>query len=455
MLWGSRFDKKLEGDVLAFSSSIEFDIRLYKYDILVSNAHAKMLNHIGLITSDELKNILEGLEKVSNEIEDGSWVADLKKYEDIHSAIEERLTFHTGDTGGKLHTGRSRNDQVATDVRLWQKNSITQLNRQIICLQKEILNLAEENLNTLMPGYTHLQRAQPVSLAFHLLAYLEMLERAKVRFKNVFTETDKCPLGSGALAGSTLPLDREFVCRELGFSEISKNANDSVSDRDFIIDFLNACSIGMMNLSRLSEELVLWSTSEWNFIKIGDEYSTGSSLMPQKRNPDIAELIRGKTGRVYGNYLAVVTAIKGLPLSYNRDMQEDKQPLFDSFDTFFSSLKMMTGIISTISVNKNRFVEELEGDYSLATDLVDWLVLKNIQFRKAHEIVGLVVKYAEKRKIKLNKLTLNELKKIDPAFDESALEIFELKNVLSRKKTAGSPNPDLVKDQIKSWRDKL
>jgi argininosuccinate lyase len=455
MLWGSRFNKKLSDGALSFSSSLQIDIRLYKYDILVSTAHAKMLEHIGILNSDELKIIIDGLQKVGNEIESEEWAPDINEFEDIHSAIEKRLTFHIGEIGGKLHTGRSRNDQVVTGIHLWQKNAILQLKGQIVSLQKELVNLADKHTNTILPGYTHLQRAQPISLGFHMLAYVEMLERSKERFNNVFVETDKCPLGCGALAGSTLPLDREFTAEELGFACITQNALDSVSDRDFIIDFLNACSIGMMTLSRLSEELIIWSTSEWDFVKIGEEYSTGSSLMPQKRNPDILELIRGKTGRVYGNYIALVTTIKGLPLSYNRDLQEDKEALFDSFDTYFNSLKMMTGIISSISVNKNRFSEELNGDFSLATDLTDWLVLKNIPFRKSHEIVGQIIKYAEEKNVKLNQLSLDELKMISPMFDESALEIFQIKNALSRKKTIGSPNPDLVSKQIKMWKERL
>jgi argininosuccinate lyase len=455
MLWGSRFNKKLDNEALSFSSSLSFDIRLYKFDIIVSNAHAKMLEHIGILSPNELKIIIDGLQKVGNEIESEEWSPDINDFEDIHSAIEKRLTFHIGETGGKLHTGRSRNDQVVTEVRLWQKNAILQLKDQIVSLQKVLVNLADKNINTIIPGYTHLQRAQPISFGFHLLTYVEILERSKERFNNVFVETDQCPLGCGALAGSTLPLDREFTAKELGFSCTTQNALDSVSDRDFIIDFLNACSIGMMNLSRLSEELIIWSTSEWNFVKIGDEYSTGSSLMPQKRNPDIAELIRGKTGRVYGNYIALITTIKGLPLSYNRDLQEDKEPLFDSFDTYFHSLKMISGIISTVSINKDRFSEELSGDYSLATDLADWLVLRDIPFRKSHEIVGLIIKYAEEKNVKLNQLTLDELKKINPVFDESALSIFQIKNALSRKKTIGSPNPDLVSKQIKKWKEQL
>lgn len=455
MLWGSRFKKKLNNEALSFSSSLQVDIRLYKYDILVSTAHAKMLEHIGILTSEELKIMLDGLQKVKTEIESVSWSPDINEFEDIHSAIETRLTYQIGKTGEKIHTGRSRNDQVVTGVRLWQKDAIIQLNAEIKSLQKLLTNIADKHVDTIIPGYTHLQRAQPISLGFHLLAYIEMLERSKERLNNIFFETDKCPLGCGALAGSTLPLDREFTAKELGFSSITQNALDSVSDRDFIIDFLNACSIGMMNLSRLSEELIIWSTSEWNFVQIDDKYSTGSSLMPQKKNPDIAELIRGKLGRVLGNYTALITTLKGLPLSYNRDLQEDKEPLFNSFDTYFNSLKMMNGIFSTLSINKDRFSEELDGDFSLATDLADWLVLQNIPFRKSHEIVGQVVKYAEGKNVKLNQISLDDLKTINSVFNESALKIFQIKDALFRKKTIGSPNPGLVSKQIKMWKEKL
>ncbi|NWF91105.1 MAG: argininosuccinate lyase, partial [Ignavibacteriaceae bacterium] len=329
------------------------------------------------------------------------------------------------------------------------------LNKKIISFQKNLLKLAEKHCNTIIPGYTHLQRAQPISFAFHLLAYVEMMERSKERLNYVYFETDRCPLGCGALAGSTLPLDREFVAKELGFSSVTQNALDSVSDREFVVDFINACSLGMLSLSRLAEELIIWSTTEWNFVRLSDEYSTGSSMMPQKKNPDIAELIRGKLGRVLGNYTALVTTIKGLPLSYNRDFQEDKESVFDSFDTYLASIEMMTGIISTIDVNKERFTEELNGDFSLATDLADWLVLKGIPFRKSHEIVGQVVRFAEEKKSKLNQLSHEELKNINSLFDASVLKIFQISDALPRKKTIGSPNPDLVSAQIKLWKERL
>lgn len=360
-----------------------------------------------------------------------------------------------GDTAGKLHTGRSRNDQVATGFRLWIKKGINNLSNQIIELQKILIKVSEDNTETVMPGYTHLQRAQPISLAFHFLAYVEMLERSKKRLKFVLEETDRSPLGSGALAGSTLPLDSEYTSSKLGFSNPTSNALDAISDRDFVLDFLNACNIGMMHLSRLSEELILWSTSEWNFIKLGDDFTTGSSLMPQKKNPDMAELSRGKTGRVFGNYISILTMMKGLPLSYNRDMQEDKEPVFDSFKSYSQVLSMMTGMINSLSINKNRFVDELEGDFLFSTELAEWLVIKGIPFRESHSIVGKVVQLAEEKNIKLNELEIDELKKIHPIFDETALEVFTVKDALYRKKTFGSPNPDIVRTEIKKWKKSI
>jgi argininosuccinate lyase len=323
MLWGGRFTDKLNDNAMEFSSSLSFDINLIDEDIQVSIAHSTMLETIGILSKEELEKIIDGLTTIKNESSAGKWNPDVFKFEDIHSAIESRLGELIGDTAGKLHTGRSRNDQVATGFRLWTKKAITNLSEQLSIFQEALISLSEKHTETIMPGYTHLQRAQPISFAFHLLAYVEMLERDKKRLQFVLDETDSSPLGCGALAGSTLPLDRDLTTQKLGFSKPSSNALDAISDRDFVIDLLNACNIGMMHISRLSEELIIWSTSEFNFIKLGDAFTTGSSLMPQKKNPDMAELSRGKTGRVYGNYTAVTTMMKGLPLSYNRDMQED------------------------------------------------------------------------------------------------------------------------------------
>lgn len=480
MLWGGRFKKKLNDKAMRFSSSLSFDINLILEDLFISKVHAEMLTKVGLISQSESDQIINGLNKIEDEWKTGRWIPDENIYEDIHSAIEARLTEIIGDTAGKLHTGRSRNDQVATDMKLWIRKACTQLKEEITSFQKVLVEIASHHTETIIPGYTHLQRAQPISFAFHLLAYVEMLERDKLRTAYPPTpflrkgEQDTsslwpawpvgrgeawsgaaCPLGSGALAGSTLPLDRNFTSEKLGFTEPSGNALDSVSDRDFLLDFLNACSIGMMHLSRLAEEIILWSSSEWKFVKLSDEFATGSSLMPQKKNPDMAELSRGKTGRVYGNYISLLTTMKGLPLSYNRDMQEDKEPVFDSYKTYFDSLSIMRSVIGTMEVNKERFVEELNKDFSLATDLADWLVLKGIPFREAHKIVGELVKYCEDNGKTFNKVTLEDLKSIHSIFYETALECLNLETALSRKKTLGSPNPEMVKEQIHLWKKKL
>jgi argininosuccinate lyase len=454
MLWGGRFKKKLNDKAMSFSSSLSFDINLILEDLQVSKVHSEMLVKVGLITESESAQIITGLNKIEDEWKSGKWNPDENIYEDIHSAIEARLTEIIGETAGKLHSGRSRNDQVATDMKLWIRKAADQLKDEITAFQKVLVKLAAHHIETIIPGYTHLQRAQPISFAFHLLAYVEMLERDKSRL-DFIPGLDKGPLGAGALAGSSLPLDRNYTSEKLGFASPSGNALDSVSDRDFLLDFLNNCAIGMMHLSRLAEEIVLWSSSEWKFVYLSDEFTTGSSLMPQKKNPDMAELSRGKTGRVYGNYISLLTTMKGLPLSYNRDMQEDNEPVFDSFKTYSESLIIMKSVVETMEVNKERFVEELKQDFSLATDLADWLVLKGIPFREAHKIVGELVKYCEDNGKTFDSVTLEDLKSISPVFDETALECLNLETALRRKKTIGSPNPLMVKEQIQLWNKKL
>lgn len=455
MLWGSRFKEGLDKSAMAFSSSLYFDINLFEEDIEGSIAHAKMLAKVGIIKNKEAEKICSGLFQIKEAYHSGNWNPDPLKFEDIHSAIESKLTDLIGDTAGKLHSGRSRNDQVTTAVKLWLKKRADEIFNSQINLQKVLIEIAEKHTETIMPGYTHLQRAQPVSFAFHLLAYVEMLERDKKRLLFAKEEADVSTLGSGAIAGSTLPLDRDFTASTLGFAKVGSNAMDNISERDFLLDFLNTCNLGMMHLSRLTEELINWSSKEWAFIKIGDNYTTGSSLMPQKKNPDMAELIRGKSGRVFGNYIALLTTLKGLPLSYNRDLQEDKEPVFDSAHAYFDSLNIMTGMISSIEINEQRFVSELDGDFSLATDLADWLVLKGIPFREAHHIVGKVVNLAENKSVKLNDLTTEDLTSINKIFDKTALECFDIKTALKRKVTFGSPNPKLVSKQIKEWKENL
>lgn len=455
MLWGSRFEKEFDERALEFSSSLSFDVNLIEWDIKVSKAHAKMLSKIGILDESENTKIQRGLDIILFKYNEGSWKPDKTKFEDIHSAIEEELTAVIGNVGKKLHTARSRNDQVITDVRMWIKNSSSIIIESLIKFQKTLISISEDNLKTLMPGYTHLQRAQPISLAFHLMAYVEMLERDKKRFQFSYNEADECILGSGALAGSTIKLDREMVAQELGFSSVSRNALDSVSNRDFIIDFLNACNVTAMHLSRLSEELILWTSYEWNFVKLGDQFTTGSSLMPQKQNPDIPELIRGKSGRIFGNYFGLLTILKSLSLSYNRDLQEDKEGMFDSFSTLHNSLIMMDAVIESIEVKEERFVDEINGSFMLATDLADYLVEKGIPFRTAHDILGKIVKFATEQNKKLNQINLDEYKKFSEVFEEDVFKYLSAETCLENKKTFGSPNFNLVEEQIKNWKNVL
>lgn len=455
MLWGGRFKDKLDDEALGFSSSLSFDINLIEEDILVSKVHSEMLLKIGLINETEFIQIQNGLNQILAEWKEEKWNPQQNIFEDVHSAIESRLTELIGNAAGKLHTGRSRNDQVATDMKLWIRKVTNNILELLNETQKVFITKAEENIETIIPGYTHLQRAQPISFAFHLLAYVEMFEADKKRFEYILSEIERCPLGSGALAGSTLPLDRNFTAAKLGFKYPTSNALNTVADRDYLLDFLNACSIGMMHLSRLAEEIILWTSAEWKFISLSDKFTTGSSLMPQKKNPDLAELTRGKTGRVYGNQLALLTTLKGLPLSYNRDLQEDKEPVFDALKTYFASLKNVITMIQTMKVFKERFFSELQNDFILATDLVDWLVLKNIPFREAHKIVGTLVKYCEDNSKTFGSISLKEIQSINKIFDETALECLNIKTSLQRKKTYGSPNPDFVKEQIANWKRKF
>ncbi len=455
MLWGSRFTKKLDTNALEFSSSISFDINLFEQDIKVSKAHSKMLGSIAILDDEEVQQIHNGLDLLQENFTNGKWLPDDKEFEDIHSAIEDELTKLIGDVAKKLHTGRSRNDQVITDVRLWVKDSAKQLQTTFTNLQTSLVNLASENVKTLMPGYTHLQRAQPISFAFHLLAYVEMFERDKQRLNFSFEQADESILGSGALAGSTIELDRELTAKELGFSSVSSNALDSVSNRDFILDFLHTCNLAMMHLSRFSEEIILWTSYEWNFIKLGDEFTTGSSLMPQKQNSDLAELIRGKNGRVFGHYLALLTTIKSLPLSYNRDLQEDKEGMFDSFLTLNNSANIMAAMVNSMQVSKDRFTKEIDGSFMLATDLADYLVKKGIPFREAHNILGEVVKFAQDQNKLLNQITLEEYKNFSENFEEDVFKSLAAETCLENKKTFGSPNPQMVEEQIKKWKEKM
>ncbi|MCA0446015.1 MAG: argininosuccinate lyase [Bacteroidetes bacterium] len=455
MLWGGRFKSSINELAMKFSSSLDVDIRLIEEDIQGSIAHVTMLAAVGILTESESKTIRDGLSSVLTEYQSGSWKPTADLYEDVHSAVETRLTELVGSVAGKLHTGRSRNDQVATDVRLWMRKVAAEMIRLNEDWQKSLLKKAESHQNTLMPGYTHLQRGQPISLAYHLLAFAEMAERDINRWKAAQNAVSLSPLGAGALAGSTLPLDRNLTAKLMGFEGPTAHALDTVSDRDFMLDALHAVSTGMIHLSRQAEELVLWSTKEWNFIRLADEVTTGSSLMPQKKNPDMAELIRGKSGRTTGNHVAFLTMMKALPLSYNRDLQEDKRLLFDSIDTYSDCLQLMTMMIDGMEVKTDRFIDDLKHDFSLATDLADWLVVQGMPFREAHHLVGKVVQWCEENGKTLPELNSSDLGQISTSFTESAVLVLNPITCLENKKTVGSPNPDLVAGQIQSWKNRL
>jgi argininosuccinate lyase len=441
-----RFKKDVAASVQKYTESISYDRRLYKYDIAGSVVHAEMLAKQGIISAEDAKLICEGLASIWNEIEKGKFVFSLE-HEDIHMNIEARLIEKIGDVGRKLHTARSRNDQVALDVRLYVKESIGNTIEKIKALQAALLDVAEANKDAVMPGYTHVQRAQPVLLAHHLLAYFEMLERDVARFVDCLVRTNVMPLGSGALAGTPYPLDRESVARELGFSRISQNSMDAVSDRDFVIEYEAAASITMMHLSRLAEELVLWSTPEFGYIEIDDAYATTSSMMPQKKNPDVAELARGKTGRVYGHLMAMLTLMKGLPLAYNRDMQEDKEGLFDTVDTLTGTLDVFAGMVGTLKFKAERAAKAAGEGYMLATDLADYLVAKGMPFREAHGVVGALVQYAIDKGKTFDKLSIAEYKKFSPKFGKDVYKI-SVQTSIAARNTVGGTAPAQVKKQL-------
>jgi argininosuccinate lyase len=423
--------------VQAYTASIAYDRRLAPYDIQGSIAHARMLAKQGIISPSEGRKIVQGLETIGKEIAAGTF-AYREELEDIHLTIESRLKDLIGDVAGKLHTARSRNDQVALDARLFVKDAIAQAVGGIHKLQSALVAQAEKNVKTVLPGYTHLQHGQPVLLAHHLLAYFEMLQRDIGRFIDCLKRTDVMPLGSGALAGSPYPLDREFVAKELGFSKVSANSMDAVSDRDFVIEYESAASIAMMHLSRLAEELVLWSSSEFRFVEMDDAYTTGSSIMPQKKNPDIAELARGKTGRIYGHLVAMLTLMKGLPLTYNRDLQEDKEGLFDTVDTLNSTLGVLTEAVATAYFNEKRMAAAAHGGHLLATDYADYLTLKGVPFREAHGVIGEMVQYAIAQSKDVSELTLEEFQRFSKQFGQDVLKINARTSVDSRKVKGGT-----------------
>lgn len=432
----SRFHKEIARAAQGYVASLAFDRRLYRHDIEGSIAHARMLAKQGLISDSEANLIVSGLVAIREEIGQGKF--DFKtEYEDIHMSIEQRLFEKIGDVAGKLHTARSRNDQIAVDMRLFLKETIKETISRIREFQEAIVGLAEKNKTVIMPGYTHLQQAQPVLFAHHLLAYFEMLERDIMRFNDCLKRADVLPLGSGALAGVAYPVDREFLAKELGFSQISRNSIDAVSDRDFVIEYEAAAAITMMHLSRLAEEIVLWSSQEFGFVEIDEAYATGSSIMPQKRNPDIAELARGKAGRVYGNLVAILTVMKGLPLAYNRDMQEDKEGLFDTVDTLISTLEVLCGLLGTLKINAARMRDSVSS-YVLATDLADYLTKKGLPFRKAYEVVAGLIKYAADRGKDLHSLSLAEYQRFSPLFGEDVYAVTLETSVNARNVVGGT-----------------
>ena len=439
----SRFQKGVDKAVEKYVASIPFDWRLYKQDIAGSLAHAQMLAKQGLISKKDAELIVSGLVAIRDEIEQGKLEFN-PELEDIHMTIESRLFEKIGDVAGKLHTARSRNDQIALDLRLFVKEAISETVSKLRDFQRALLGVAEANKTVIMPGYTHLQQAQPVLFAHHLLAYFEMLQRDVVRFQDCLKRAVVLPLGSGALAGVAYPVDRDFVAQKLGFSEISANSLDAVSDRDFVIEYEAAAAITMMHLSRLAEEMVLWSSAEFEFVELDEAYAASSSIMPQKKNPDVAELARGKTGRVYGNLIGLLTVMKGLPLAYNRDMQEDKEGLFDTMDTLLSTLEVFTGLIKTLKINAARMQQAMSGSYILATDLADYLVRNGLSFRQAHSVVGKLVRYAISKGKGFQELRLDEYRGFSPLFADDVYVITVETSVAARGVIGGTAPEQVV-----------
>ena len=453
-LWGGRFEDAPAEFTQEFGASLPVDKRMWESDIAGSKAHAKMLAKQGIISEKDAEDIRSGLDDIARQIEDGSFDFEIED-EDIHMSIERNLTEAIGAAGGRLHTGRSRNDQVATDTRLHSKKLARGLMHQLLDIRGALLEVATREFGVVMPGYTHMQKAQPVLFSHHMLAYYWMFTRDFVRVRAAYDAADVLPLGSAALAGTTYPLDRDFVADELGFSEVSKNSMDAVSDRDFLLDLTYACSVAMMHLSRMCEEFIYWSSNEFQFIRLSDAYSTGSSIMPQKKNPDFAELIRGKTGRVYGDLMGLLTTLKGLPLAYNKDMQEHKEGVFDAVDTLSDSLVVMTGMIRTMTVNVDAMRKGAHGGFMAATDLADYLVGKGMPFRDAHAVVGKLVLECEKQGKTLQELSVDELKQADPLFDAGALDAVDIDKIVARRITAGGTGHDAVKVQLDQARERL
>ncbi|MBA7563148.1 argininosuccinate lyase [Candidatus Atribacteria bacterium 1244-E10-H5-B2] len=447
-LWGGRFKKNINKEMEEFVSSLSFDKKLVEYDLLGGIAHAQMLGKCKIISKEEKNKIVEGLKQILKEVQRGKVKIIAREAEDIHSWVENKLKEKIGTVAGKLHIARSRNDQVALDERMYLKEEVIKILDLLKDLQKSLLITAQKNLGIIMPGYTHLQHAQPLLFSHHLMAYFYMFKRDKERMQNLYKRIDVLPLGSAALAGTSFPIDREYVAKELNFGMISENSLDAVSDRDYILEFLSASAILMMHLSRLSEEIILWSSKEFNFIELDDSFCTGSSIMPQKKNPDAAELIRGKTGRVYGNLINLLTMMKALPLAYNHDMQEDKEPLFDSVGTIKKSLFLMSQMIKTLIVNRKKMIASLKGDFSTATEIADYLARQGLSFREAHKIVGEIVLYCINNKKNLSQLNIQEFKLFHKIFDEKVLKLSDTHSAVNAKKSFGGTSVDRVNESI-------
>ncbi len=446
-LWGGRFTKETDKLVYRFNASISFDQKFYKQDMEGSRAHVRMLAKQGILTEEERDQILEGIDGILRDVENGTLMIT-DEYEDIHSFVEANLIERIGDAGKKLHTGRSRNDQVALDMKLYTRDEIRELNSLIRELLNTLLSMMEEHIHTYMPGFTHLQKAQPITLAHHLGAYFEMFKRDHERLNDIYKRMNYCPLGSGALAGTTYPLDREYTAELLNFTGATLNSMDSVADRDYVIELLSALSTIMMHLSRFCEEIIIWNSNEYRFVEIDDAYSTGSSIMPQKKNPDIAELVRGKTGRVYGALVSILTTMKGLPLAYNKDMQEDKELTFDAIDTVKGCLALFTGMISTMKFRKNVMEDSAKNGFTNATDAADYLVNHGVPFRDAHSIVGRLVLYCIEKDIAIDDMSLEELKTISPVFREDIYEAISLKTCVEKRQTIGAPSEASMRNVI-------
>ena len=446
-LWGGRFTKETDKLVYNFNASISFDQKFYKQDMEGSIAHVKMLGKQGILTEKEMQDIVDCLKEILKEVEEGKLIIT-DEYEDIHSFVEAKLIDRLGDTGKKLHTGRSRNDQVALDMRLYTRQEVLHTDKLVKELLETILKIMEENTETIMPGFTHLQKAQPITLAHHMGAYFEMFRRDRLRLQDIFQRMNYCPLGSGALAGTTYPLDREYTAELLGFYGPTLNSMDGVSDRDYLIEFLSALSTIMMHLSRFSEEVIIWNSNEYQFVEIDDAYSTGSSIMPQKKNPDIAELVRGKTGRVYGALMSLLTTMKGIPLAYNKDMQEDKELSFDAIDTTKGCIALFTGMLDTMKFNKDVMRKSAAHGFTNATDAADYLVNHGVPFRDAHGIIGRIVLYCLDKQMPIDDMSLEELKQFSPVFEEDVYDAISMETCVNKRLTIGAPGEEAMKKVI-------